>query len=176
MPEPIELAEAKERLGIRTAARDAEIVRLIKAAREHIEDYTDHILARRSLKIHGTGWSGRSPLLMHFRPLDGAVLTAVRRYLADGTLEAVPGAALIGDRVFPAEGSAWPSAPYGHEVEVEAGYADAADIPEQLIQAMLLLVGHWFENHEAVIVGTSAAELPLGVKDLCRGFREPGFS
>jgi hypothetical protein len=39
-------------------------------------------------------------------------------------------------------------------------------VPEELIAATLLLVGTWYENREAVVVGTTATELPLSVKSL----------
>ena len=63
-----------------------------------------------------------------------------------------------------------------------AGYdVDAADpdpfnkVPEDLLIALHLLIGHFFENHEAVIVGTVAVELPIGVKDICADYRLPGI-
>ena len=39
-------------------------------------------------------------------------------------------------------------------------------IPENLITAMLLLIGHWYENREQTIVGTSVSEIPMGVNDI----------
>lgn len=42
-------------------------------------------------------------------------------------------------------------------------------IPEQMKTAMKLLVGHWYANREAVVVGTSAAELPIGAEALLTG-------
>lgn len=169
-----DLATAKARLGIRTAARDAEISQLLAAAIEHVEDLTGHLLIRRAVTRRVSA-SGRSPIRIHVGPVHA--LFGARSLAADGSPTAVAGAflatALEPPQVLPAEGSAWPTG-YGLEVEVDAGY-DPGQVPEQLIQAVLLLVGHWFENHEAVVVGTTAVELPIGVKDLCRNFREPGF-
>jgi hypothetical protein len=39
-------------------------------------------------------------------------------------------------------------------------------VPETIRTAMRLLVGHWYENREATVVGTTAAELPLAVESL----------
>ena len=53
-----------------------------------------------------------------------------------------------------------------------AGYGDApADVPASLRHAMLLMVTNWFENREAVVVGTSAINLPLGVDALLQPYR-----
>lgn len=44
--------------------------------------------------------------------------------------------------------------------------------PEQMLltkdveQAMLLLVGHWYANREAVVIGTIATDVPLAVDSL----------
>lgn len=39
-------------------------------------------------------------------------------------------------------------------------------VPQRVKQAVLLLVGHWFNAREAVVMGTSVAEVPLGVQAL----------
>jgi hypothetical protein len=35
---------------------------------------------------------------------------------------------------------------------------------------MLLLIGHWFQHAEAVVIGTIAGDLPLGVRSLLAPF------
>ena len=47
-----------------------------------------------------------------------------------------------------------------------AGYAGAGDVwaaPADIQQAVPLLVGHWFENREAAVVGAIGAEVQLGL-------------
>jgi len=44
-------------------------------------------------------------------------------------------------------------------------------VPEPLLQAMKLLVGHWFENREGVLIGVTARELPLAVQSLIFPYR-----
>lgn len=62
--------------------------------------------------------------------------------------------------------------PTRYQVVYQAGYAqlddeNAWEAPENIQQAVLLLVGHWYENREAVVVGDSATdELPLSVSAL----------
>ena len=44
--------------------------------------------------------------------------------------------------------------------------AGLTDIPDDMKQAILMLISHWYENREAVIVGTISAEVSLGVNQL----------
>lgn len=52
---------------------------------------------------------------------------------------------------------------------IEEEYPD--DIPPSLIEAVCQLVGHWYENREAVLVGVTAQSLPLNVADIVREHR-----
>lgn len=54
-----------------------------------------------------------------------------------------------------------------------AGVAAAA-VPAALKAALLLLVGHYFANREAVITGTIATALPLAVNSLIAPYRRVG--
>lgn len=60
-------------------------------------------------------------------------------------------------------------------VRFVAGYAsgnspeDASAVPEAIKNAMRLLIGHWFENRQAVTFG-AAQEIPLGVRALLAPF------
>lgn len=69
----------------------------------------------------------------------------------------------------------WPSV-YDREDAISitfvAGYGDnPRDVPASIRHAILLLVGHWYENREAVSVGDSASELPFAVKALIQPSR-----
>jgi uncharacterized phiE125 gp8 family phage protein len=43
--------------------------------------------------------------------------------------------------------------------------------PAPIRVAILMLVGHWYQNREAVVVGSAPAELPFGVEALLSPFR-----
>lgn len=73
----------------------------------------------------------------------------------------------------------WPQ-PYSREDAVEitwvAGYGSAAaNVPAAIRAAALLLVGHWYENRENVVIGQTVAELPMAVNSLLAPFRRVGF-
>jgi uncharacterized phiE125 gp8 family phage protein len=50
--------------------------------------------------------------------------------------------------------------------------AGETDVPAQVRQAVLLLVGQWFRNRMSVVVGTISSELPFGVEALLQPLRK----
>lgn len=72
--------------------------------------------------------------------------------------------------------SQWPVLADGNRIVIRwrAGYGDeseAFDMPGSIKQAMLLLLGHWYSNREAVVVGTISGVLSLAVESLLRPHR-----
>lgn len=58
------------------------------------------------------------------------------------------------------------------EVAFTAGYGDdAADVPEPIRHAILLLVAHWFERREPVELGAGPQEVPAIVAGLLHPYR-----
>ncbi len=96
------------------------------------------------------------------------------RYLTDsGEWEVVPPSAYRltrGEpwRVVLRAGSGWPSVFGAGAVEVDyiLGANDAAEVAPDLVMALRLLAAHYFENREAVVLGSTALALPLGVEGL----------
>lgn len=77
--------------------------------------------------------------------------------------------ALIGDLIASAE--AWIDRwlPEGEKL------ADRTPVPADLKQAIKMLVGHWYENREATLVGIAAEDVPLGVWDILNQHRAWSF-
>lgn len=76
-------------------------------------------------------------------------------------------------------GQSWPST-YTRDDAVSvvyvAGYGSApADVPATIRLAALELIAHWFENREAVLVGTISSEIPLGIARLLSSHIRPKF-
>ena len=44
-------------------------------------------------------------------------------------------------------------------------------LDDDLTTGMLLLIGHWYENREAVVIGSTATELPMAVEALISPYR-----
>lgn len=182
--EPVTLAEAKAHLRVEATLTDEDelITSLIQAAREQVEDLTHRqlITATWNLRLDGfPDWAISLP-----RPPLQAV-NSIKYYDTEGTLvetlaedtDFLVDAASFVARIVPVPGGAWPATqdrPGAVIINYDAGYGDdAADVPAKIRQAMLLLIGHLYENREAVLVGVSADELPLAVDALLRPLAVP---
>lgn len=149
-------------------AHDAHLTALIGAATEHVEQYTRRALITQTWRLTLDRFPceivlPRPPVQsvssITYVDDDGATQT-LSSSLYQTCLESSPA------RIVPAYNEVWPTVrniPEAVQVTYVAGYGAAAtDIPEQFQQIILLLVGHWFEHREAIVSGTSAAEVPLG--------------
>jgi hypothetical protein len=52
-----------------------------------------------------------------------------------------------------------------------SGGPDSLKIPEEIKQALKLLIGHFYENRESVVVGTVANKVPFSAEALLYPFR-----
>ena len=165
----VTVEKARSRLGLAATAdhRDEEIQDLIDAAEGHVEDLSGHTLKRRAIEV---------PLV----PVDGEAMVFAWPIVSidgltyrngNGVQVDVDGAGLtVSDGFRPwriqVGVQGWPADYAGSgRVTVTAGYATLEDVPPKLIQAVLLLVGQWFED--------PTGERPISpqVKALCFGFR-----
>jgi uncharacterized phiE125 gp8 family phage protein len=73
----------------------------------------------------------------------------------------------------------WPST-YDRDdaviVTYQGGYGTAStDVPTPILQAAKLLLGHYYENRESVIVGPASRALPMAVESLLRPYIRSKF-
>ena len=154
---------------------DGLIQGMIVAAREWCETFTRRAFITQSWKQYLDAWPCGDEILLYFGRLqtvasikykDVAGVQATldpSTYIVDSDSE--PG------RIVLAYGKSWPSGmlyPVNPiEVEFTCGYgATAASVPQSIRNAMLLLVGHWYNNREAVIVGQVSKEIEFTVSAL----------
>ncbi|MGM8931392.1 head-tail connector protein [Salinicola halophyticus] len=74
-------------------------------------------------------------------------------------------------RIYPRWGDYWPATiaePECVTIIASVGYEKT---PEDIELALLLLIGHWYENRESVVIGTITAEVPMGVEMLLFDYR-----
>jgi uncharacterized phiE125 gp8 family phage protein len=65
-----------------------------------------------------------------------------------------------------------PRALNAYEVFFTAGYGDEPeDVPAPIRQALLMLVAHWFERREPVVLGAAPQEVPATVAGLLLPYR-----
>lgn len=185
--EPVSLAEAKAHCRIYGTDDDGVLAGYIIAARQTVERATRQALVTQTWdEIFDRGWPlvwdavaccYRTRLELSLAPVQSITsvsyvdpagttqtLTAGTQYQATRLNTPAQPAVL-----HPAFGFAWPATrdvPESVTVRYVAGYTDAiGGVPEPIRFAILLLVGHYFENREA---GSerSLTELPFGVRSL----------
>ncbi|MCO5131206.1 MAG: head-tail connector protein [Xanthobacteraceae bacterium] len=63
----------------------------------------------------------------------------------------------------------------GYKIETEYpptdGEPPVSTVPPALVEAVLQLAAHWYENREATLVGVTAQDLSHGVSDVIREYR-----
>lgn len=174
--EPVTLTEAKNHLRVDLTDDDSLISALIVAAREHAEAITRRAFITQTLKLSMDAFPvNNGPIYVPMPPLQSVnslkyfntggveqTLTEGTDYLVDN--ESEPG------RITPAPDTGWPATqnrPNAVSVEFVAGFGDASKVPQGIKQAILLMVGHWYENREGVTMqGNNAGELPMAVDSL----------
>jgi uncharacterized phiE125 gp8 family phage protein len=179
LQEPVSLAEAKLHCRIDHDDEDAYVLGLIRAAREMIETWTHRAMVTQTWDQKGDAFPCGAIVLpiapvsavtsITYLDTAGAMQTwSALNYLTD--LPSGPKAQKA--RVTPGHGVSYPIT-YGVmnavTVRFVAGYgAVGALVPMGLRQAIVLLVAHWYQNREAVVVsvGGTATPLPSGVEAL----------
>lgn len=180
--EPVTLAEAKLHLRVDHDAEDALISALIASARAQCE----HILGRSIMPQTWETVLDDFPVNNDIELLNPNVISITSiKYIdaltANETTLAVNQYALDKDSepgwVMPASGASWPATlPVANAVRVryEAGYADAASVPEPIKSWIKLVVGSWYKNRETAGENAQTAlprELTDGLLDRYRIWR-----
>ncbi len=189
---PVTLEEAKRHLRVDYAEEDALITTLIGAATEQVEMFTRRQYMKATWTLKLDDWWDRDddvlelprpPLLsvssIKYDDGDGVEQTwAATNYDVYTTASGSPfGGVALG------YGDSFPSL-YSHEqvvtVTFVAGYSSSATlatqraaVPDRAKAAVLLLLGHWYENREATVTGTIITQIPQGVRALLWGLQVP---
>jgi uncharacterized phiE125 gp8 family phage protein len=190
--DPVMLAEAKAQCRITSSAEDGLVAGYLLAARHYCEDFTGRVFATQTweMKVDG-GWPtvfDRSTVLPRTRivlpnpPAQSVVsITYIDTSGALQTLASNQYAFSKGDIfgfIEPAYGVSWPAVRNQLEtvtVRYVAGYT--TDFPDTIRQAILLLVSHFNEHREAVVVDVRGTpiELPFTVTTLLQNHMTEGW-
>ncbi len=179
--EPLSLDEAKAHLRVTATDEDDLIWSLIIAAREYAENFTHRALMARTWewRVDDFGcWQLQVPLA----PLQSVSSIVYVDGQGDtqtlATTEYQVDAASTPPRIQPAYGKTWPQTrPQLNAVTVEfvAGYGGAGDVPQQIKQALLLIIAELYERRESAIVGAPIMEVPFSAKALLLPYVVHGF-
>lgn len=162
---------------------DAEFVDvLIPAAREQVEKDTRTAIVRRAYRLRLDAFPAEDFILLPRPPLvsvttityvdpDGATQTwSSSNYTVDANRR--PGAILL------AHLATWPLTRGSRNdvtIDFVAGPSAVTEVPPRAVHAMKLLIGHWYQNREAVLTGTISGEIGIGYERLCAGLRAEGY-
>lgn len=178
--EPVSLAEAKLQCHVDGSDEDTLLTAYIVSARMHVENAISRALITQTWEMRLDAWPSRlylprPPLLtvtsVTYTDEDGvtATLDSDAYALRTGT---DPGSVLFDGDLLPTVTLADQAA---IAVRYTCGYgASASAVPKPLFHAMLLLIGHWHRNREAVGAG-NLGELPLAVQALIAPYKVHWF-
>lgn len=168
----IPTSTAKTYLKVDISDDDTLIANLIEAATQAAQDYTNRYFINTTLKMVADTWDDIATL--YKSPVSS--VTTIKYYDTDDSLQGLDTAVYLVDLVSkPCQISLKVDQSYPNLAErkkaIEVIYvvgegAAASDVNELPKQAVLLMVGHWYQNREAVVVGRTANEVPLGAKML----------
>ena len=179
--EPVTLSEAKLHLRVDGNEDDTLIQGLIQTARVDVETISLHKLITQTWDLYLDGFPGSSGLALPYPPLQsvsgiyytpyGGTETqfSAANYYVDAI--SVPGWVVLD------AAASWPSniliGVNGVRIRFVCGFGlTSATVDPRAILAMKLLIGHYYENREAVFMGrTNPTLLPQGVDALCWDLR-----
>lgn len=186
--DPISLAEAKAHCRVSIDDDDGILAGYILAARVHLEGETRRAFMTQTWDLtvddrwptERIGGVWRHRIVLPRPPfVSVTAVTYVDQLGETQTLAADQYRVAKSDTgewvITPAYGVNWPGIREqmaAITVRFVAGYgSNPGNVPEPLRQAMLLLIGHWYENREAVNVGNIVTPLPFAVDALLFPFR-----
>ncbi len=173
--EPLSLTEAKDHLRVSFTKEDGLISRLIVGARQALEKKTRLQLLTANWKQFFDGFPqfdherirlGKAPLVsvaaVTYIDTSGVIQTWPA---AEYTVEAFLGPDAERGVVFPKPDFEYPQtrrSPNAVTIDFDAGYGTTAnDVPAEIREALLAWIGHHYNNRELVIVGQTAAMVPM---------------
>lgn len=173
--EPLTVATAKEHCRIWDSNEDAYVSGLITSARIWCEKRLRRSLLTTTWRQTFGGLPACGVLELDRAPLVG--VTGFQYVTEAGATDDVSESLYSVDtdsepgRIVRGYGLSWPTvrtsgAAAPVTVTYTAGYGDADDVPETIKQAMLLLIGHWYENRESIVIGKTATYVPQAVESL----------
>jgi uncharacterized phiE125 gp8 family phage protein len=174
---PVSLAEAKAHLEEYGSEKDGKIASYLLEATQYLESYTGRAFATQTLVMTFDAFPSDREFDLPICPAQS--VTSIQYVDPAGATQTFASGNYILDDATPARialqaGAEWPATAERIKavtVTYVAGHSTASPLPEPLRRAILLLVGHFSENREAVVVGQSPAELPMGVEPLAHKFR-----
>lgn len=178
--EPISLVDAKNYLRVQNSSEDSAISDIIEAARDYCEQELDLALIDQSITLKLDAFpDGRTIYLPRTNLLEVTSFAyldqnSVSQTFTDYTADTFSTPARLVNNT-----ETWPEtadAANAITIVYRAGFAesDTRNIPPAVNQAMRLLITHYYNNREAVVIGSPSEEVALGVTYLLSKHRRYG--
>lgn len=173
--EPVTLTEAKTHLRVEHDADDTLITSLVTAAREWCEGFLNRALITQTRRLAISSWP-IYPLRLSGIPIQSIEsVTYVDSDGETGTVAADQYRLTASGELIRTYNGEWPSVTLmGREcisITYKCGWASADYVPRQIKQAMLLLIGAWYETREGM-TEANRQEVPFGVRELLYPLRD----
>lgn len=174
--EPLSLVDAKRFLRVEHGDDDAIISSLVSAARCHVEALTRCALIAQAWRLVLDRWPDGGRITPRIGPLRGLVAARVFSAANDASaidteifvVDAAAGAIAVPSWSLPVPGRSVA----GIELDLDVGFGEAAsDVPPTLLQAIRMLVAHWYENRGLIAIGQSVAMMPASVNAMISSHR-----
>jgi uncharacterized phiE125 gp8 family phage protein len=171
--EPLSLVEAKNYLRVQHEADDALIAAMISAARIQVESRTRRAPITQTWRIVLDRWPSSAAIASPVSPLREVVAGRVRD--ETGELQAIDTDIFIANTASSPEVIAFDAGRViqpgqdraGIEIDIEAGYGAAADVPAPLVQAIRLLLARAYEYRGQ----GERNDVPDGIAELLAPYR-----
>lgn len=194
--EPVSVAELRAHLRD-PADADSVLTRLIKAAREYVEEATGLALISQTRELtldawpgggDGLGWwdgvqegaiIGRAPRYVELPRGPLIFITSVKTYDTGNNATTWEPGNYFADtgnrpgRLALLDGAVWPvptRAASGIVIRYVAGYANAAAVPNALALAILQIAAHWYEHRELTAID-AVNKVPMQAERILTKFR-----
>lgn len=178
---PLTLAEAKLHLNVSSTADDAIITSHIKAATLLLENRTHRCFIKQTRTLKADSFDDRR--YVHGRrmylprsPISSTGSVAVTYVDTNGTTTTLATSDYVVSTydqpgyIAEAYNATWPATlaqPNAVTVTYPVGGSTAATaVPENIKQAIRMVVAHWYRNREAILQGTISKEIEIGVDAL----------
>lgn len=181
--EPLSLDETKLYLRVDHSEDDALILGMISAARQYAEAVTKRSFTTQTMQMYCDQFPDDDTLNIP-RPFYTTTDVALKYYLSGSTTPTTfPSSSYwVDDSVEPGrlvlrDNSDWPTSDLRSakaiEVTFRSGYGGQPDVPDGIKIGMLSLIGHWYTNREAVVVGTISKSVEMTVNALLSPHMSP---
>lgn len=174
---PVSLAEAKLHLRVDASDDDTLIAAIVDAATVYCENIARRSFVTQTIDVAYDAWPSADGFYLPRIPVQS--VTSITYTDEDGSASTVSSNDYIVDtyngRIALKASATWPSVTLqkinGVVIRYVAGYGAANDVPEQIKQAIKLVIGDWYEVRENMITGTITSTVDFGVRALIQSVR-----